>query len=94
MVDRVMLLEELRTQPTPLLFDGPDCLGLIRRLRPDIWVKELKDRGRAIVEAEARLVGQLGGRVVWVNNTGYGCSSTVIEEALLSRKVSRQGVIP
>jgi cytidyltransferase-like protein len=85
MADRVMLLRELSANPKPLLFDGPDCLALIEALKPDIWVKELRDRGRSIVEQEAQLVERLGGRVVWVDNRGYGNSSTVIEAQLLAQ---------
>jgi len=85
MADRVMVLQELRTNPKPLLFDGPDCLSLIEALKPDIWVKELRDRGRSIVEQEARLVERLGGRVVWADNRGYGSSSTMIEAQLLAQ---------
>jgi cytidyltransferase-like protein len=84
MADRVTLLEELRAKPRPLLFDGPDCLELIAALRPDVWVKELRDRGRPIVEWEAQLVEQMGGRVVWADNQGYGSSSTIIEERLFA----------
>lgn len=86
MADRVCLLEELRAQPKVLLFDGPDCLELIERLRPDVWVKEIRDRGRAIVEQEARLVEMLGGRVFWADNGGYGSSTTIIEQAICSQQ--------
>jgi bifunctional ADP-heptose synthase (sugar kinase/adenylyltransferase) len=84
MADRVTVLEGLRTKPIPLLFDGPDSLELIERLRPDVWVKEIGDRGRPIVEEEARLVERLGGRVVWEDNRDYGSSTTAIEQAVLS----------
>ncbi|MGH9938508.1 MAG: adenylyltransferase/cytidyltransferase family protein, partial [Blastocatellia bacterium] len=84
MADRVTLLEELRSKPRLLLFDGPDCLELIADLQPDVWIKELRDRGRPIVEQEALLVEQLGGRIVWAENQGCGSSSTAIEEQLFA----------
>ena len=54
-------------------------MELIVTLRPDIWVKELSDRGREIVKKEARLVEQLGEYVVWANHSGYRTSITAIE---------------
>ncbi|QQS47250.1 MAG: hypothetical protein IPM66_00810 [Acidobacteriota bacterium] len=79
MADRVTVIEELRYRPVPLLFDGPDCLELIAALRPDIWVKSTRDRGRSIVEKEARMVENYGGLVVWAEEEMIFSSSEIIE---------------
>jgi hypothetical protein len=84
MADRVTLVEELRSNPTPLLFDGPDCLELIAALRPDAWIKEMRDSERPIVRQEATLVERMGGRVIWVDNRGYGGSTTAIEDQMIA----------
>lgn len=83
MANRAELLQELRVHPKILLFDGPDCLELIDRLRPEIWVKEQRDRDRPIVQRESRLAEDHGARVVWLSDQQRVCSSTAIAEAIM-----------
>jgi cytidyltransferase-like protein len=78
MNDRLTVLASLRLRPRVVFFDGPDCLELIDVLRPDIFVKSQRDRGRPIVEAEAELAASFGGRVVWVAGEHDGHSSSAI----------------
>ena len=82
MEDRVTVLQSLRSNPRVLLFDGPDCLELIDQLRPDIWIKEQRDRDREIVAREARLAESLGARIVWVDERREGRTSTAIAARL------------
>nr|VFK33434.1 MAG: Cytidylyltransferase-like [Candidatus Kentron sp. MB]VFK35913.1 MAG: Cytidylyltransferase-like [Candidatus Kentron sp. MB]VFK77534.1 MAG: Cytidylyltransferase-like [Candidatus Kentron sp. MB] len=82
MANRLAVLEALRSKPRVLFFNGPDCLDLIERLRPDVWVKEQRDRGRSIVEQESRLVEALGGRSVWEDGVRFQNSSTTIAQSV------------
>ena len=83
MAERATVLSELRSNPRLLFFDAPDCCELIDTLRPDIYVKTEGDRDRPIVQAESRLVEQLGGRVVWRRRED-GLSSTSIAATIRS----------
>jgi glycerol-3-phosphate cytidylyltransferase-like family protein len=65
MTDRVTVLRAHRVRPFVFLFDGPDSLSLIERLKPNFFIKEERDRMRSIVQKEARLVERLGGQVIW-----------------------------
>jgi glycerol-3-phosphate cytidylyltransferase-like family protein len=84
MVDRLTIFHELRPKPKLLFFDGPDCIDLIETLRPDVWVKEMRDRGRAIVDQEAALVQRYGGQVAWVEDKMRGIPSTRIAATVLA----------
>lgn len=83
MAERATVLSELRSNPRLLFFVAPDCRELIDILRPDIYVKTEGDRDRSIVQAESRLVEQLGGRVVWCRRED-GLSSTSIAATIRS----------
>jgi radical SAM superfamily enzyme YgiQ (UPF0313 family) len=65
MTDRVTVLRAYRVRPFVFLFDGPDSLSLIERLKPDFFIKEERDPMRSIVQKEARLVERLGDQVIW-----------------------------
>jgi cytidyltransferase-like protein len=82
MQDRALVLTSLRVPLDLVFFDGPDSLGLIERLRPDVWVKEVQDRDRPIVLQEAALVERLGGRVAWFRDAARTTSSTKIAAVL------------
>jgi cytidyltransferase-like protein len=77
MLDRVTVLRAHRARPHVLLFDGPDSLELIRRLRPDYFVKEQRDQHRPIVQQEAQMVERLGGRTVW-HSDRHSLTSTAL----------------
>lgn len=73
---REMVLRELRSVDDVVVYDEPVPFGVIRLLKPDVYVKGIDYFGRHIPEQE--LVESLGGRVVFTTTAKYS-SSEILE---------------
>ena len=71
-------MSALRPVDHIVMFDDLDCLPALRAFCPDYFIKSAHDRSRAVVQAEAALVGNLGGEVVFLADQPTGYSSTAI----------------
>jgi D-beta-D-heptose 7-phosphate kinase/D-beta-D-heptose 1-phosphate adenosyltransferase len=78
--DRVEVLSALRDVDHVVVFDDLNCLSSIEVFCPDYFIKNINDRARLVVQAEAHLVSQLGGQSVYLANCSWGYSSTLIIE--------------
>jgi rfaE bifunctional protein nucleotidyltransferase chain/domain len=82
--DRVAVVAALSCVDHVVLFDEPDCASVLDALRPSVYVKHERDRGRTVVEREAMLVRAMGGHVVYVGHSFFDFSSRGIIERLRS----------
>lgn len=83
--DRLRVIEALAAVSTALLFDEDTPLTLLRRLRPDVYVKGGDYRIDEL--REAPLVAEWGGRTVIVPRTRALSTTDLVERAV--RSVSR-----
>lgn len=75
-VDRAAVLDALQCVTMIVLFDEPRPLALLRKMRPDIYVKAADDDVRGL--QEARLVESWGGRALTLDLVpGYSTTSLV-----------------
>jgi len=77
---RKFLLESLVYVTRVVIFDDSTPLALIRQLRPAVYVKGPEYRGVEL--PEARLIVELGGRVVIPPRSPYGVSTREIVNAI------------
>jgi bifunctional ADP-heptose synthase (sugar kinase/adenylyltransferase) len=76
--DRVEVLAALRDVDHVVVFDDLNCLGSLKAFCPDYFFKNIRDRARSVVRAEADLVNQLGGRSIYLEDCSKNYSSTDI----------------
>jgi rfaE bifunctional protein nucleotidyltransferase chain/domain len=76
--DRVQFLSSIRGADHVIVFDDLNCLNIIKKLKPDVYIKKDKDMSRSIVKEECKLVESLGGEVVLAtDDVGYSSSKII-----------------
>ena len=64
--DRIEVLSALRPVDHVVMLDDLDCLAALLAFCPDYFIKSAHDRSRAVVQAEAALVEDLGGEAIFL----------------------------
>ena len=75
-------LSALRAVDHVVVFDDVNCLAPLRAFCPDRFIKSSGDRARPIVRAEAALVKELGGDVLYLDHHHVNYSSTILVRAI------------
>lgn len=88
--ERLALLAAVRFVDYAVPLEDPDCLGALRRLEPEYFVKERADVSQRIVRQELELARQLGCDVVLRPLCGsWRLSTTDLIEAVRARASAR-----
>jgi cytidyltransferase-like protein len=80
--DRVEVLSAVRAVDHVVVFGDVNCLAPLRAFCPDRFIKSSGDRARPIVRAEAALVKELGGDVLYPGQHQVNYSSTTLVRAI------------
>jgi D-beta-D-heptose 7-phosphate kinase/D-beta-D-heptose 1-phosphate adenosyltransferase len=78
--ERVDVLTALQPVDYVLVFEDLNCLPSLENFCPDYFFKNMKDRSRPVVGAEADLVEKLGGKTIYLEDIQKSHSSTEIIE--------------
>jgi len=79
---RTRLLSALHDVDHVLVLDALDCLAALDALGPDLFVKNVRDKDRPIVMAEAQVVAARGGQTIYIKQAETGISTTHLVEGI------------
>jgi D-beta-D-heptose 7-phosphate kinase/D-beta-D-heptose 1-phosphate adenosyltransferase len=82
--DRAEVLSDLRAVDHLVMFNDIDCCLSLRSFCPDRFIKHNEDQRRGVVQAEARLVEEKGGKAIYLAHPRI-CSSTSIIQSIGQR---------